>query len=76
MGALGMAILVRDHYIEHEQQTSFRGLQVAEIEFKTSAFHCDGCPNNCEIVEVRMPQEGNKIVARWGSRCGKWDHML
>ncbi|MHA1328176.1 MAG: acyl-CoA dehydratase activase [Promethearchaeota archaeon] len=76
MGALGMAILVRDHYIEHEQQTSFRGLQVAEIEFKTSAFHCDGCANNCEIVEVRMPQEGNKIVARWGSRCGKWDHML
>ncbi len=73
MGALGMAILVRDHYINHETETLFRGLEVSEIEFVTSAFSCGDCPNNCEIIQVRMPEEGNKVIARWGSRCGKWE---
>jgi len=75
MGALGMAILVRDYFVEHEHETSFRGLEVSDIEFTTSAFHCGDCPNNCEIVQVKMPEEGNKIIARWGSRCGKWDQL-
>ncbi|TXT62317.1 MAG: hypothetical protein BAJALOKI3v1_620018 [Promethearchaeota archaeon] len=73
MGALGMAILVRDYYLDHGHETSFRGLDVTEVEFKTSTFHCGDCPNNCEIVQVRMPEKGNEIVARWGSRCGKWE---
>ena len=75
MGALGMAILVRDYFLEHEHETVFRGLEVAEIEFTTSAFNCGDCPNNCEIVQVKMPEFGNKIIARWGSRCGKWDQL-
>ena len=75
MGALGMAILVRDYYIENPTKTLFRGLQVAEIEFITSAFNCGDCPNNCEIVQVKMPEFGNKVIARWGSRCGKWDQL-
>jgi predicted CoA-substrate-specific enzyme activase len=75
MGALGMAILVRDYYIEHEHETEFRGLEVAEIVFTTSAFNCGDCPNNCEIVQVKMPEYGNKVIARWGSRCGKWDQL-
>jgi len=75
MGALGMAILVRDFYIEHEHETVFRGLEVSDIEFKTSTFHCGDCPNNCEIVQVKMPEQENKVIARWGSRCGKWDQL-
>ena len=75
MGALGMAILVRDYYLEHEHETVFRGLEVSDIEFTTSAFNCGDCPNNCEIVQVKMPEYGNKIIARWGSRCGKWDQL-
>lgn len=75
MGALGMAILVRDYYIEHEDETEFRGLEVAEIKFTTSAFNCGDCPNNCEIVQVKMPEYGNEVIARWGSRCGKWDQL-
>ncbi|MFO8018088.1 MAG: acyl-CoA dehydratase activase [Promethearchaeia archaeon] len=72
MGALGMAILVREYFYEHGKETSFRGLNVAQTEFHTSTFHCGDCPNNCEIVEVKMPNQGDKIIARWGSRCGKW----
>jgi len=73
MGALGMSILVRDYYIDHEHETQFRGLNVSEVEFKTSAFHCGDCPNNCEIVQVKVPEDDNKVIARWGSRCGKWE---
>ncbi|MFX1237480.1 MAG: acyl-CoA dehydratase activase [Promethearchaeota archaeon] len=73
MGALGMAILVRDHFVDHETETLFRGLDVADQEFKTSTFMCGDCPNNCEIVQVKMPLDENQVIARWGSRCGKWE---
>lgn len=76
MGALGMAILSRDYYINNETDTMFRGLNIAELEFHTSAFRCGDCPNNCEIVQVKLPEaveEDSKIIARWGSRCGKWE---
>ena len=73
MGAIGMAILVRDHFIHHETKTVFRGLEVAEIDFVTSAFNCGDCPNNCEIIQVKMPENENEVIARWGSRCGKWE---
>ena len=73
MGALGMAILVRDHFLRNETETAFRGLEVAEIKFVTSAFNCGDCPNNCEIIQVKMPELGNEVIARWGSRCGKWE---
>ena len=73
MGALGMAILVRDYYLDNPTETMFRGLNVGDLEFKTSAFLCGDCPNNCTIVQVKMPDNENKVIARWGSRCGKWD---
>jgi predicted CoA-substrate-specific enzyme activase len=71
MGALGMAILVRDYFLEHQHETTFRGLNVSDVKFETSTFHCGDCPNNCEIVQVKMPEHGNEVIARWGSRCGK-----
>jgi len=75
MGALGMAILVRDYYLENPMKTLFRGLRLTDIDFKTGAFNCGDCPNNCEIVECRLVEE-DKVIARWGSRCGKWDQMI
>lgn len=76
MGALGMAILSMEHYEANETETTFRGLEVKDQEFRTSTFHCGDCPNNCEIVQVRTPDAGvgrDQIIARWGSRCGKWE---
>ncbi len=75
MGALGMAILVRDYYQEHEQETTFRGLKVADIEFETKAFNCGDCPNNCEIITCSLVEK-DEVIARWGSRCGKWSEIL
>ncbi len=72
MGAIGAAILAKEHYNEHAgYKTNFRGFDVSDIEFRTSAFNCGRCPNNCEIVQVKMPS--GDVVARWGSRCGRWE---
>ena len=69
-----MSILARDHYVEHDHATSFRGVDVADVFFETSSFNCDGCPNQCEIIEVRAPEDiENETIARWGDRCGKWE---
>ncbi len=72
MGALGMAILVRDFYLENELETTFRGLGVSDIEFKTRGFYCGDCANNCSIIECSLVEK-NEVIARWGSRCGKWE---
>lgn len=74
MGALGVAILAREHHRQEPAYTTrFRGLDLADQAFDTSAFHCDTCANRCEIVQVKMPAEADRVVARWGDRCGKWE---
>ena len=70
MGAIGAAILAREHISDTAGKTSFKGLGVSEVKFTPKAFNCADCPNHCEITYVE--QEGANIIARWGSRCGKW----
>lgn len=70
MGAIGAAILAREHISEKKGKTSFKGLGISEVKFIPKAFNCSDCPNRCEITYVE--QEGAGIIARWGSRCGKW----
>ena len=72
MGALGMAILSKEYFSNNEIDTMFRGLDVSDQEFRTSTFYCGDCPNNCEVVQVKIPDD-DKVIARWGSRCGKWE---
>ncbi|MGE5577225.1 MAG: acyl-CoA dehydratase activase [Syntrophothermus sp.] len=68
MGAIGAAILAREE-IAQGGATCFKGFEASEIHYEASSFECQGCPNRCEVVQIRM--EG-KVVARWGDRCGKW----
>ena len=70
MGALGAAILAREARLA---QTGFKGFEVAQTDFQTSAFECCDCPNKCEVVEFK---ENGKVIARWGDRCGKWSENL
>ncbi|MDK2821856.1 MAG: hypothetical protein PWP31_1821 [Clostridia bacterium] len=69
MGALGAALLARD-YIKNNPGTKFKGFEVSEENFEADSFVCEGCSNLCEIVNIK---EEGKLIARWGSRCGKWD---
>lgn len=68
MGALGAAILAREE-TKKSKITKFRGFERLKDDFISTSFECNGCPNMCEIVEIKI---GNQIVARWGDRCGKW----
>lgn len=68
MGAYGAALLARD-YVSERRITKFKGFQVSSLSFQPRSFECKGCPNSCEVVEIR--QDG-QILARWGDRCGRW----
>jgi predicted CoA-substrate-specific enzyme activase len=61
MGAIGIAIVAR----EHGKEKVFN-FNIRDTEFKTVGFECDGCPNNCEIVCVI---ENGKFLDGWGNRC-------
>ncbi|HHY36587.1 MAG TPA: 2-hydroxyglutaryl-CoA dehydratase [Firmicutes bacterium] len=73
MGALGVALLVKE---EAERRpgfvTAFRGFAASELRYQVGSFECEGCPNRCEVVNLRM--EG-KNLAYWGDRCGKWSNL-
>lgn len=74
MGALGAAFLAQERVsMQGQEQTRFRGLQLAESSFQARSFDCNGCANHCEVVEILQEQE---TLARWGDRCGKWSGTL
>ncbi len=70
MGAIGVALLTRTYIQKTGKDTNFKGFEIVDFAYATESFYCDGCSNNCEIAEIR---QGKKILARWGSRCGKWE---
>ncbi|HCJ10420.1 MAG TPA: 2-hydroxyglutaryl-CoA dehydratase [Clostridiales bacterium] len=81
MGAYGAAILAQEWREgrgvsgrrsgrDEAALTRFRGFDLRERDFRTSAFDCDGCPNECEIIEVFLD---GALVARWGGRCRRWE---
>lgn len=69
IGAFGVALLIKDSNL---LITQFRGFEISDKEIKCTSFQCQGCPNQCEVIEARI--EG-KIVARWNDRCGKWSNL-
>ncbi|MBC7324916.1 MAG: 2-hydroxyglutaryl-CoA dehydratase [Moorella sp. (in: Bacteria)] len=70
MGAYGAALLAREAGVK---TSAFRGFDLAEREFRSGGFECKGCPNHCEVVELK---EGRQVLARWGDRCGKWSNAI
>jgi|AGTN01.2.fsa_nt_gi CoA-substrate-specific enzyme activase, putative len=66
MGAIGAALLSKEANLP---KSNFKGFGLVEADFLTKNFECDGCPNRCEVVEIR---ENSAVIARWGDRCGKW----
>lgn len=70
MGALGAAVLAME--ATADRPTSFPGFAIAEVEFETRAFECEGCPNHCEVIETLREGE---VVDRHGDRCGKWSDL-
>lgn len=72
MGAIGAAILARAA-CEKSRKTNFRGFGLAESQFQSSSFECDGCTNRCEVVKI---QENENVIGCFGDRCGKWSGRI
>ncbi len=72
MGALGAAILAQET-VAKKGESSFRGIELVESQYKTASFDCQGCPNVCEVIELLVDE---KLYARWGDKCGKWTDNL
>ncbi|MEW6227719.1 MAG: acyl-CoA dehydratase activase [Bacillota bacterium] len=70
MGAIGAALLAAEEIERRPRPSRFRGFSVLDMNYAASSFECKGCPNLCEVVNIKM---GHDVIARWGSRCGKWD---
>lgn len=72
MGAIGAAIIAKSAS-EKSQSTNFKGFQMAESQFLSSSFECDGCTNRCEVVKIH---ENENVIGCFGDRCGKWSNKI
>lgn len=73
MGAIGVALLAKDHIEIVGEPTKFRGFKAADIAFTPSSFVCSGCANSCEVIKVKL---GGDVVAMWGDKCSKWTNSV
>jgi predicted CoA-substrate-specific enzyme activase len=65
MGAMGAAMIAREHDGLHPGQSSFRGFGIADANYRTSAFTCRDCPENCSITSIL--QDGATVASREAS---------
>ncbi|MFC2081016.1 acyl-CoA dehydratase activase [Bacteroidota bacterium] len=70
-GAIGAAILARDHVEEFKLSSRFKGFDISKIPFAVSLFTCKECSNQCEIRRVKI--EGEKKPLYYGGRCEKYE---
>jgi len=68
MGAIGAAILAREA-VEKTDKTFFNGFEIAEGNYITASFECNGCPNMCEVAVLKCD---GKIIGYFGDRCGRY----
>jgi hypothetical protein len=65
MGALGAALIAKNHTKEHKRRKEF-SFNVKDISFQTKGIECGLCPNNCEVVCVLKNRE---FLDGWGNKC-------
>ncbi|NPV26798.1 MAG: 2-hydroxyglutaryl-CoA dehydratase [Firmicutes bacterium] len=72
MGAVGAALIAKEA-VSRTQQTHFKGFAVTEVKYQARSFECKGCANCCEVIQF---YQDDRVIARWGDRCGKWEAMV
>lgn len=70
MGAIGSALLAREEV--KSKRSKFKGFEVADIDYKVKGFECNDCSNMCEVIQILAE---DKVIARWGDKCGKWTNL-
>ena len=67
-GAIGAAMLARDHIKENKLQTRFKGFDISKIPYTVDKFTCKACSNQCEIRRIRIEGEKKPLYYRWQMR--------
>jgi predicted CoA-substrate-specific enzyme activase len=70
-GAIGAAMLARDHVLENNLKPRFKGFDISKIPYSVDKFTCKSCSNQCEIRRIRI--EGEKKPLFFGGRCEKYE---
>ena len=70
-GAIGAAMLARDHVQENKLKSRFKGFDISKIPYSVDKFTCKSCSNQCEIRRIRI--EGEKKPLFFGGRCEKYE---
>jgi len=65
LGALGEALLVKEHMQMTGLKTKFRGFHMDKVKYTIREFTCKACTNNCDIQEFDIG--GEKTY--WGDKC-------
>jgi predicted CoA-substrate-specific enzyme activase len=73
MGAIGIAMIAKNHIKTTNKPTKFKGFEISEENFVTTSFICKGCPNECEVIKI---QANGKTIAMTGDKCGKWSNSI
>lgn len=73
MGAIGAGLLVREEMLHRKRNTNFKGFKTITEPVQTTSFDCQGCANQCEVVELR---QSNALIACLGDRCNKWSERV
>jgi predicted CoA-substrate-specific enzyme activase len=67
-GAIGAAILARDHVVDGN--TGFKGFGLYKRSYILTSFTCEDCPNSCHIHKIEREGDGDLY---YGSRCEKYE---
>jgi predicted nucleotide-binding protein (sugar kinase/HSP70/actin superfamily) len=75
MGAIGVALLVREHMAErlasgNHAQSQFKGFDLADRCYESAVFECQACPNLCEINKITIADEPPLF---YGARCDRFE---
>lgn len=69
MGAIGSAVLAKEHYEFHKMPTTFKGFDSLIGNLKMNKKDCTDCTNSCELTEIKID---GSLICILGDRCGKW----
>ncbi len=65
VGAYGAALLAKEKALALENESSFRGFRIEEVDYNVREFTCKACTNYCDVQEFTV--EGKKTY--WGDKC-------
>ncbi|MBN1543766.1 hypothetical protein JW992_16605 [candidate division KSB1 bacterium] len=66
IGAVGVALLAREHHQRPHQGSRFRGFDMSTVKYTVRQIRCNGCSNQCDVQEIDVQGERT----HWGDKCG------